>query len=152
MGVATCLLLEVRRGHRCPAVGWSQCVNKLLDNFTGHPLPQAISAAPWDANPGWCRSSGRRPEPACAHCCSSVEASRSATVNTVMVIVKLTVLAVFAVIAFTAFRADRFADFAPFGVSGIARRHGTVFFSYIGMDAVSTAGDEVKDPQHHCPR
>jgi basic amino acid/polyamine antiporter, APA family len=34
------------------AVGWSQYVNKLLDNFFGHHLPQAISAAPWDTTPG----------------------------------------------------------------------------------------------------
>ena len=29
---------------------------------------------------------------------------------------------------------------------------GSIFFSYIGLDAVSTAGDEVKDPQHTMPR
>lgn len=29
---------------------------------------------------------------------------------------------------------------------------GTIFFAYIGIDAISTAGDEVKDPQHTMPR
>ena len=69
-----------------------------------------------------------------------------------MVLIKLSVLAMFAVIAFTAFDTDRFADFAPFGVAGIGSAAGTIFFSYIGLDAVSTAGDEVKDPQRTMPR
>ena len=58
----------------------------------------------------------------------------------------------FVIIAFTAFDADHFTDFAPFGVAGIGSAAGTIFFSYIGLDAVSTAGDEVKDPQKTMPR
>ncbi len=57
----------------------------------------------------------------------------------------------FAAIALTAFDADRFAEFAPFGVAGIGAAAGTIFFSYIGLDAVSTAGDEVKNPQKTMP-
>ncbi len=151
MGVAACLMLEYGVATAAPAVGWSQYVNKLLDNFTGHPLPQALSAAPWDANPGVVNL----PAVILVGLCALLlirGASESATVNTVMVIVKLSVLALFAVIAFTAFQADRFADFAPFGISGIGAAAGTIFFSYIGMDAVSTAGDEVKDPQRTMPR
>ena len=79
-------------------------------------------------------------------------ASESAAVNTVMVVIKLGVLALFAIIAFTAFNADQFADFAPMGVAGIGAAAGTIFFSYIGLDAVSTAGDEVKDPQTTMPK
>jgi APA family basic amino acid/polyamine antiporter len=58
----------------------------------------------------------------------------------------------FAAIAFTAFKADRFKDLAPFGVSGISLAAGTIFFTYIGLDAVSTAGDEVKNPMRTMPR
>ena len=79
-------------------------------------------------------------------------ASESATVNTIMVLIKLGVLVMFSVIAFTAFDADRFADFAPLGAAGIGSAAGTIFFSYIGLDAVSTAGDEVKNPQKTMPR
>jgi basic amino acid/polyamine antiporter, APA family len=79
-------------------------------------------------------------------------ASESATVNAVMVVIKLGVLVMFVVIAFTAFDANQFKDFAPFGVAGISSAAGTIFFSYIGLDAVSTAGDEVKDPQKTMPR
>ena len=52
MGVAACLLLEYGVSTAAVAVGWSQYVNKLLDNFFGGHLPQAISAAPWDTTPG----------------------------------------------------------------------------------------------------
>jgi amino acid transporter len=79
-------------------------------------------------------------------------ASESARVNAIMVLTKLGVLVMFVILAFTAFDADRLKDFAPFGVAGIGSAAGTIFFSYIGLDAVSTAGDEVKDPQKTMPR
>lgn len=152
MGVAACLLLEYGVSTAAVAVGWSQYVNKLLDNFFGHHLPQALSAAPWgEASPGIINL----PAVILVWLCAILlirGASESAKVNTIMVLIKLTVLVMFAVIAMTAFDADRFAEFAPFGVAGISAAAGTIFFSYIGLDAVSTAGDEVKDPQKTMPR
>lgn len=151
MGVAACLLLEYVVSTAAVSVGWSQYVNKLLENFSGHSLPQALSAAPWDTSPGIINL----PAVVLVVLCALLlirGASESAAVNTVMVIIKLGVLVMFAVIAFTAFNADRFANFAPFGVAGIGAAAGTIFFSFIGLDAVSTAGDEVKDPQRTMPR
>ena len=52
MGVAACLLLEYGVSTAAVAVGWSQYLNKLLDNVFGFVLPQSISAAPWDPEPG----------------------------------------------------------------------------------------------------
>lgn len=151
MGVAACLLLEYVVSTAAVAVGWSQYVNKLLDNFFGYSLPPALSAAPWDSSPGIFNIPAAILVTLCALLLIR-GASESATVNTVMVIIKLGVLVMFAVIAFTAFDADHFANFAPFGVAGIGSAAGTIFFSYIGLDAVSTAGDEVKDPQRTMPR
>ncbi len=151
MVVAACLLLEYGVSTAAVSVGWSQYVNKLTDNLLGHRLPQALSAAPWDINPGVINL----PAVILVSMCALLlirGASESAAVNSVMVVIKLAVLAMFAVIAFTAFDADRFSDFAPFGVAGISAAAGTIFFSYIGLDAVSTAGDEVKDPQKTMPR
>ena len=151
MVVAACLLLEYGVSTAAVSVGWSQYVNKLTDNLLGHRLPQALSAAPWDINPGVINL----PAVILVSMCALLlirGASESATVNSVMVVIKLAVLAMFAVIAFTAFDADRFSDFAPFVVAGISAAAGTIFFSYIGLDAVSTAGDEVKDPQKTMPR
>ena len=151
MVVAACLLLEYVVATAAVAVGWSQYVNKLFDNFLGHSLPQALSAAPWDSAPGIINL----PAVVLVTLCALLlirGASESATVNTVMVIIKLGVLIMFAAIAFTAFEVDRFAEFAPFGAAGIGAAAGTIFFSYIGLDAVSTAGDEVKNPQRTMPR
>ena len=152
MIVAACLMLEYGVSTAAVAVGWSQYVNKLLDNFLGHRLPQALSAAPWgEASPGIINL----PAVVLVGLCAFLlirGVSESAKVNTIMVLIKLAVLVMFAAIAFTAFDADRFAEFAPFGVAGIGAAAGTIFFSYIGLDAVSTAGDEVKDPQKTMPR
>jgi APA family basic amino acid/polyamine antiporter len=73
-------------------------------------------------------------------------------VNAVMVMIKLGVLVMFGAIAFTAFNADHFADFAPMGAAGVTAAAGTIFFTFIGLDAVATAGDEVRDPQRSLPR
>jgi basic amino acid/polyamine antiporter, APA family len=151
MVVAACLLREYGVSTAAVSVGWSQYVNKLAENLLGHRLPQALSAAPWDVNPGVINL----PAVILVMLCALLlirGASESATVNAVMVVIKLGVLGMFAAIAFTAFDADRFADFAPFGMAGISAAAGTIFFSYIGLDAVSTAGDEVKNPQKTMPR
>ena len=151
MGVAACLLLEYGVSTAAVAVGWSQYLNKLFDNLFGFQLPSALSHAPWDDDPGVLNL----PAVILVVLCALLlirGASESAAVNTVMVVIKLSVLAMFIVIAFTAFDSNHFADFAPFGFAGVATAAGTIFFSFIGLDAVSTAGDEVKDPQRTMPR
>jgi basic amino acid/polyamine antiporter, APA family len=57
----------------------------------------------------------------------------------------------FVVIGATGWNSDNFADFAPFGVTGITGAAGIIFFAYIGLDAVSTAGEEVKNPRRTMP-
>lgn len=151
MGVAACLLLEYGVSTAAVAVGWSGYLNEAIRNITGFALPHAILAAPWDANPGVVNL----PAVVLVGLCMLLlirGASESAQLNAIMVVIKLVVLAMFIVIALTAFDADNFAGFAPFGVAGVATAAGTIFFSFIGLDAVSTAGDEVKDPQKTMPR
>ena len=69
-----------------------------------------------------------------------------------MVVIKLSVLMLFVIVGVTGWNTNNLADFAPFGVSGIWVATGGIFFSFIGLDAVSTAGEEVKDPQRTMPR
>ncbi|OBJ00567.1 amino acid permease [Mycobacterium sp. 1482292.6] len=151
VAVAACLLLEYGVATAAVAVNWSGYLNKLLSNVLGFQLPQAFSAAPWDAQTGYLNV----PAVVLIVLCALLlvrGASESAKVNAIMVMIKLGVLVVFGVVAFTAFDASHLRDFAPFGVSGIGSAAGTIFFSYIGLDAVSTAGDEVKNPQQTMPR
>lgn len=155
MGVAACLLLEYGVSTAAVAVGWSGYVHVALLNITGIDLPQAILYAPFNANPdgptGWINL----PAVILVLLCMVLlirGASESARVNAIMVVIKLGVLVMFSIIAFTAFDANHFADFAPMGAAGVSVAAGTIFFSFIGLDAVSTAGDEVKDPQKTMPR
>jgi APA family basic amino acid/polyamine antiporter len=151
MAVAACLLLEYGVATAAVSVGWSGYVNKLLHNIFGFQIPHALSAAPWDSDPGYVNL----PAIVLIALCALLlirGASESARVNAIMVLIKLGVLAMFVIIAFTAFDANQLKDFAPFGVAGIGSAAGTIFFSFIGLDAVSTAGDEVKDPQKTMPR
>ncbi len=151
VGVAACLLLEYGVSTAAVAVGWSGYVNKLLHNLFGFQLPQALSGAPWDAAPGYVNL----PAVILIASCGLLlirGASESARVTAIMVVVKLGVLIMFAAIAFTAFDANQLKDFAPLGVAGIGSAAGTIFFTFIGLDAVSTASEEVRDPQKTMPR
>jgi basic amino acid/polyamine antiporter, APA family len=151
MGVAACLLLEYGVSISAVAVGWSGYLNKLLDNLFGVQIPVALTAAPWDDPSGLINLPAVLLIVMCALLLIR-GASESALVNTVMVIIKLGVLALFVVIALTAYNADHFAGFMDKGWHGVTAAAATIFFSFIGLDAVSTAGDEVKNPQKAMPR
>ncbi|KRD43625.1 amino acid permease [Cellulomonas sp. Root930] len=151
MGVAACLLLEYGVSTAAVAVGWSGYLNQLLNNLIGWEIPTALSTAPWDADPGLINLPALVLVALCAVLLIR-GASESAKVNAAMVIIKLAVLVLFVAVAFTGFNADNFADFAPMGVTGITAAAGTIFFTFIGLDAISTAGDEVRDPQKTMPR
>jgi basic amino acid/polyamine antiporter, APA family len=151
MGVAACLLLEYGVSTAAVAVGWSGYVNKLLHNLFGSQLPRALSAAPWDVEPGYVNVPAVILIGLCA--VLLIRGTReSAIANAIMVLIKLGVLGMFVVIAFTAYDASHLKDFAPFGVAGVGSAAGTIFFSFIGLDAVSTAGEEVTNPQKTMPR
>jgi APA family basic amino acid/polyamine antiporter len=88
----------------------------------------------------------------------------SANLNTVIVIVKLGIVGVFLVVgSYFLFRhpALAFSNWHPFlppsdghgnfGYMGIATGASSVFFAYIGFDAVSTAAQEAKNPQKDMP-
>ena len=76
---------------------------------------------------------------------------KSARTNTVMVAFKLAVLVFFIVVAVTSFNGDHFSAFAPHGFSGTVDAAALIFFAYIGFDAVSTSGEEAKNPQRDLP-
>ena len=148
MAVAGCLLLEYGVSGAAVAVGWSQYLNELLDNLFGVQIPEALSQAPEQGG------IFNLPAVILILLCTLLlirGASESAAVNTVMVLIKIGILLLFIIIGFTGWNSNNFADFAPFGVAGVTAAAGTIFFSYIGLDAVSTAGEEVKDPHRNLP-
>lgn len=154
MVVAACVLLEYGVSSAAVAVGWSGYLNELLQNTIGVRIPDALSYSPipYDDN-----TTGLVNLPAVVLVLMCMVllvrgASESALVNTVMVVVKLGVLMLFVVVGLTAFQTDNFAGFWDSGASGIGAAAATIFFSFIGLDAVSTAGEEVRDPQRALPR
>lgn len=147
--VGACLILEYGVSAAAVAVGWSEYVNLLFANTLGWHLPAALSAAP-DAG-----GIINLPAVVLVLMCMVLllrGASESAWANTIMVMIKIGVLLLFSAIAFTGFDADHFANFAPHGIHGISLATGSIFFSFIGLDAVATAGDEVSNPQKSVPR
>ena len=83
----------------------------------------------------------------------------SANANNVIVIIKVAVVLLFIVGAAHAVNPANWHPFMPpstgvrgqFGWSGVMQGAGIVFFAYIGFDAVSTAGQEAKNPQRDMP-
>jgi APA family basic amino acid/polyamine antiporter len=57
----------------------------------------------------------------------------------------------FVVVGLQGWDSDNLSNFTPFGFTGITSAAGIIFFSYIGLDAVSTAGEEVKNPRRTLP-
>jgi APA family basic amino acid/polyamine antiporter len=57
------------------------------------------------------------------------------------------------IIILGAFKVDvnNWSPFLPFGMEGVLRGTGTVFFSYIGFDSVSTLSGEVANPKRDLP-
>jgi amino acid transporter len=146
--VAACLLLEYGVAGAAVAVGWSQYLNELLDNVFGFTIPDDLSQAP--------EQGGVLNLPAVAliAMCTVLlirGASESAKVNAVMVVIKLSVLILFILVGLQGWESDNLSDFSPFGFEGITSAAGIIFFSYIGLDAVSTAGEEVKNPRRTMP-
>lgn len=146
--VGACLLLEYGVATSAVAVGWGQYLNALLGDTIGWQLPEVLSAPPGEGGiinvpsvvlVGLC-------------CTLLVRGTReSATINAVTVFIKLGVLLLFCVVALMAFSEDNLHPFSPFGVAGIGTAASTIFFSYIGMDTVSTAGEEVPNPRRTLP-
>lgn len=154
MVIAACVLLEYGVAAGAVAVGWSGYFNNLLDNTIGVTVPDELSYSPIPvegATSGWVNL----PAVVLVLLCMLLlvrGATESARANTVMVLIKLGVLALFSVVAVTAFEVDHFGGFWSAGAAGVAGAAGTIFFSFIGLDAVSTAGEEVKNPQKALPR
>jgi amino acid transporter len=146
--VAACLLLEYGVSSAAVAVGWSQYLNELLDNLFGITIPESLSRAP--------EQGGVLNLPAVILIvlCTLLlvrGASESAKVNTVMVAIKIGVLLLFVVVGLHGWSSDNLSDFTPFGAAGITSAAGIIFFSFIGLDAVSTAGEEVRNPRRNLP-
>jgi basic amino acid/polyamine antiporter, APA family len=146
--IGACLLLEYGVSASAIAVGWGQYLNELLSDTVGWRLPAAI------ANPPGAGGIVNLPAVFLVGMCLILllrGAKESVLANTVLVFAKLLVLALFVGIALMHFNPGHFTPFAPKGMAGIGTAASSIFFSYIGIDTVATAGDEVENPRRNLP-
>ncbi|GAA2923782.1 amino acid permease [Streptomyces enissocaesilis] len=144
-----CLVLEYGVSVAAVAVGWGEYLNELLDGTIGVTIPESVSAPLGEG--------GFINLPALVVILLAMVflmggAKESARVNTIMVLIKIATLVLFCVIGFMGIKAGNYAPLAPLGVTGISAAAATLFFSYIGFDAASTAGEEAKNPKKDLPR
>ncbi|MGI5348277.1 amino acid permease [Streptomyces sp. CA-250714] len=146
--VGWCLLLEYGVSVSAVAIGWGQYLNELLENTVGLRIPAALAEAPGHG--------GVVNVPAViVMLLAAVLLVRgvreSARATAVMAVIKVGILVLFCAVAFTAYDAGHLSPFAPEGIGGIGAGASLAFFSFIGFDAISTAGEEVKNPRRNIP-
>ncbi|MFJ5289252.1 amino acid permease [Streptomyces sp. NPDC088348] len=146
--VGWCLFLEYGISVSAVAVGWSQYLNELLNSVVGWELPAALSSGPG--------AGGVINLPAVvviglAAVLLVRGVRESARATAAMAVLKIGILLVFCAVAFTAFRDGHLVPFASGGVGGVTSGASIAFFSYIGFDAITTAGEEVRNPRRNIP-
>ncbi|HEY6940523.1 amino acid permease [Dokdonella sp.] len=83
--------------------------------------------------------------------------SKSARVNSVLVAIKIIALTIFIFLAIPAVKSSNFEPFlpggwgSPLGGVGVLGAAASIFFAYVGFDAVSTAAEETKNPNRNIP-
>ncbi len=75
----------------------------------------------------------------------------SARFNSAMVLLKLAIVGFFIVVGAFYVRPENWTPFAPHDFKGISSAAASIFFAYIGFDAVSTAAEESRNPQRDMP-
>ena len=162
--MAACLLLEYGLAASATAIGWSDYLNNFLINATGWQVPAALHSPMivsgtngTEFHPG----QFNLPPIILVILCVTLlikGTTESAAVNTTMVLIKLAILVFFAAIALSGFDARNLHPFFNTddskglgGMAGVTAAAGTVFFSFIGLDTVATAGAEVRNPKRSVP-
>jgi APA family basic amino acid/polyamine antiporter len=165
--VGWALILEYALGASAVAVGWSGFASGLLDSVGVH-LPHALKVGPpiqWGFLQGG-EVGGLVNLPAVlvvafVTTLLVIGTKESATFNAVLVCIKVAALTLFLIITLPLIsgHASNFEPFAPRGWgnplsssgTGILGAAASIFFAYVGFDAVSTAAEETKNPQRNVP-
>ncbi|WTT37359.1 amino acid permease [Kitasatospora sp. NBC_00085] len=148
--VGICLLMEYGVSASAIAVSWAEYLNKFLDLASGGRLhiPEHLSGAP-DSTHWFNLPALLLVAMVCFLLIRGV--SESVKVNAAMVAVKILILVLFVGVALTGFHSGNLTPFMPLGIGGVQVAASSIFFSFIGLDAVSTAGEEVKNPRRTLP-
>jgi APA family basic amino acid/polyamine antiporter len=161
--VGWALILEYAIAASAVSVGWSgYFTGTILNEFLGIHLPQWLSAGPLalGGEPGGLINLPALVIALLVTWLLMIGTSESAKVNAVLVAIKVSALTAFIGLTLTSayFDPDRFNPFLPAGIFGgfgtgvgAVGAAATIFFAYVGFDAVSTAAEETKNPQRNVP-
>lgn len=167
--VGWALILEYAVGASAVAVGWSNHFAGLLSGFGIH-IPAAMSnadalmahaAVAFGATPnvdlqtamatgGWINI----PAVVIVGLVTwllVIGTTESARVNAILVAIKIAALTLFVILTIPVLNSSNFDPLLPTGTAGVFGAAASIFFAYVGFDAVSTAAEETKNPQRNVP-
>ncbi len=164
--VGWALILEYAVAAGAVAVGWSGYINGMLAAH-GMGLPQWLVSGPLDkiAGPDGPVSAGGAFN-LLAFIISLVitgllviGTTKSAIVNSFLVAIKIAALTAFVIFALPEAKTANFEPMLPQGWGnplsagglGVLGAAASIFFAYVGFDAVSTAAEETKNPNRNIP-
>lgn len=163
--VGWALVLEYAIAASAVSVGWSGYMVGLVENIFAIEVGNDFVAGPFDANPGIINV----PAMLIALLCMAlllIGTKESARFNAILVAIKVSALMLFLALALPAMNAENFQPFSPNGffakevvdpitnnmvTVGVAAASASIFFAYVGFDAVSTAAEETINPQRNIP-
>ncbi|REK63791.1 MAG: amino acid permease [Brevibacillus sp.] len=143
------LILEYGVASAAVASGWSGYAQGLLAGFDIY-LPTALTSA-YDPAKGTIIDLPAVLITGIITALLMMGTRESARFNNLMVFIKVAVILLFLVVGVGYVKPDNWSPFMPFGFAGVATGAATVFFAFIGFDAVSTAAEEVRNPQRNMP-
>jgi basic amino acid/polyamine antiporter, APA family len=168
--VGWALVLEYAIAASAVSVGWSGYMVSLAEEIFNIQIPNTFVKGPFDTvNPGELPGVINIPAMLIGLVCMVlliVGTKESARFNTILVVIKVSALLLFLALALPAMSSDNFAPFMPNGffanevidpltnniiTVGVSAAAASIFFAYVGFDAVSTAAEETINPQRNIP-
>jgi APA family basic amino acid/polyamine antiporter len=159
--VGWALLLEYAVGASAVSVGWSNYfTDTVMARSWGIELPAALKAGPLilGGQPGGFINLPAAVIALLMTLLLVIGTRESAWFNTILVAIKVTALTAFVALTLPVMETENFSPFMPGGLFGgfgsgvgVVGAAATMFFAYVGFDAVSTAAEETKNPQRNVP-
>jgi basic amino acid/polyamine antiporter, APA family len=148
--VGWALVLEYAVAASAVSVGWSGYFVGLLRDYVGITIPAELANGPF--------AGGLVNIPALVIALLvtgllMIGTKESARFNAILVVIKVTALTLFVIATMGIIKSDHFTPFTPngWGIIGVGGAAASIFFAYVGFDAVSTAAEETKNPQRNVP-
>lgn len=143
------LVLEYMLAVSSVSTGWAAYFNSLIGSFGIH-IPKALSG-PFDPAHGTYVNIVAIIIVLLIVLMLSHGMKSSLRINNIAVAIKLIIILLFIGIGLFFIKPANYHPFMPFKISGIFHGATTVFFAFLGFDAVSSSAAEVKNPKKNMP-